>query len=76
MRTTMAGAASDPAALQAAFSKLAGLSPNGGWAWRSIAQKGADAAKAGDVAEAKKQCKACHDQYREQYKQQYRARKI
>jgi hypothetical protein len=76
MRTTMAGAASDPAALQGAFTKLAGLSPNGGWAWRSIAQKGADAAKAGDVAEAKKQCKACHDQYREQYKQQYRARKF
>jgi hypothetical protein len=75
MRGTMS-AATDAPALQAAFSRLAGLSPNGGWQWRAIAQAGADAAKGGDVAAAKKQCKACHDQYREQYRQQYRARKF
>ena len=57
MRTTM-GAASTPEALTAAFTRAASLSPNGGWAWRSIAQKGAELAKGGDAAAAKKQCKA------------------
>jgi hypothetical protein len=75
MRGTM-GPAKTPDELNAAFTRLAGLSPNGGWQWRSIAQKGAELAKGGDAAAAKKQCKACHDQYKESYKQQYRARKF
>jgi len=75
MRGTM-GSAKTPEELTAAFNRVAGLSPNGGWQWRAIAQKGAELAKGGDTAAAKKQCKACHDQYREPYKQQYRARKF
>jgi hypothetical protein len=75
MRGTMV-TASTPEALAAAFTRVAGLSPSGGWAWRGIAQKGAELAKGGDVAAAKQQCKACHDQHREAYKAQYRARKF
>jgi hypothetical protein len=75
MRTTMTGA-STPDALAAGFARLVGASPNGGWTWSAIAKKGVESAKAGDTAAAKQQCKACHDQYRNQYKQQYRARKF
>jgi hypothetical protein len=75
MRGTMSGATT-PEQLAAAFARVAGMSPNGGWSWRAIANKGAEAAKAGDVPAAKAQCKACHDAYKEPYKQQYRARKI
>ncbi len=75
MRGTMAGA-STPEALTAAFNRCAGLSPNGGWSWRAISQKGAELAKGGDTAGAKKQCAACHGQYKESYKTTYRGRKI
>ncbi len=75
MRNTM-GIARTPEELTVAFTRASALSPNGGWQWRSIAQKGAELAKGGDAPAAKKQCKACHDQYKESYKQQYRARKI
>jgi hypothetical protein len=75
MRGTM-GSAKTPEELTAAFTRASALSPSGGWQWRAIAQKGAELAKGGDAAAAKKQCKACHDQYKEPYKQQYRARKI
>ena len=75
MRAAMTSA-STPEALAAAFGRVSGMSPNGGWSWGAIAKKGVDAAKAGDVAGAKAQCKACHDAYKEPYKGQYRARKI
>lgn len=68
--------ASTPEALEGAFRRVAALSPNGGWQWTAIAQKGAELAKSGDTAGAKKQCKTCHDQYRDAYKSQYRGRKI
>jgi hypothetical protein len=75
MRGQISGAQTGPA-LEAAFNRLAGLSPNPGWAWASISKKGAELAKDGDVAGAKAQCKACHDQHRDAYKKQFRARKI
>jgi hypothetical protein len=75
MRGTMGGAKT-PEALAAAFSRVARMSPNGGWSWASIAKKGADLAKAGDVKGAKGQCAACHSAYKAQYKAQYRGRKI
>jgi hypothetical protein len=75
MRGTMTSA-STPEALEAAFKRVAALSPNAGWQWTAMAAKGAELVKAGDVASAKKQCKACHDAYKEPYKAQYRARKL
>lgn len=75
MRGEMTGASSGPA-MAAAFAHAANLSPNGGWQWRAISQKGAELAKAGDTAAAKAQCKACHDAYKEPYKASFRARPI
>jgi hypothetical protein len=69
-------AASTPEALEAAFTRVAGLSPSPGWQWSAIAKKGAELAKSGDVAAAKAQCKACHDAHREAYKSGFRGRKI
>jgi hypothetical protein len=78
MQKVMRGlaSASTPEALEAAFTRVAALSPNAGWQWTAIAKKGAELAKSGDTATAKKQCKACHDQHRDAYKSQYRARKL
>jgi len=70
------GSASTPEALEAAFTRVAGMSPSASWSWASIAKKGAELAKAGDVAGAKKQCGACHTAHREPYKAQYRARPL
>jgi hypothetical protein len=68
--------ASTPEALAAAFKRVATLSPNPSWQWAAIANKGAELARSADIAAAKKQCKACHDPYRNAYKAQYRARKL
>jgi len=65
-----------PDTLTAAFTRVAGMSPDPAWAWVAIATRGADLANAGDVAGAKGQCKACHDAYREAYRARFRARKI
>ncbi len=75
MRGEVAGAGTGPG-LAAAFAHVANLSPNGGWQWRAMSQKGAELAKSGDTAGAKAQCKACHDAYKEQYKSTYRARPV
>lgn len=75
MRGQMASAKT-PEALAAAFTRVSRMSPNGGWSWASIAKKGADLAKAGDVKGAKAQCAACHSAYKAPYKAQYRAKKI
>ena len=69
------GTASSPEALEAAFNRIASVSPNAGWQWASIARKGAELAKSGDTVAAKKQCKVCHDQYRDVYRTQYRGKK-
>jgi hypothetical protein len=65
-----------PDTLTAAFTRVAGMSPDPAWAWVAIATRGADLANAGDVAGAKGQCKACHDAYREPYRQLHRARRL
>jgi cytochrome c556 len=39
--------------------------------WESIAQKGAAAAKRGDMANARAACKNCHEKYRDAYKAKY-----
>jgi hypothetical protein len=62
--------------LTAAFSLVAGLSPDPEWAWVAIATRGADLANAGDLARAKGQCVACHDAYREAYKARHRPRPL
>ena len=69
-------AAQDLPALAAALEQAAKLGPPGYGNWASIANDGAKAAKAGDLAAAKASCRTCHDQYKQKYKDQHRARKI
>ena len=79
MQRFMRGAmetAHTPGTLTAAFTRLAGMSPDPAWAWVAIATRGADLANAGDLAGAKGQCKACHDAYREPYRTLHRARTL
>ncbi|HSO41186.1 MAG TPA: hypothetical protein VLT33_52025 [Labilithrix sp.] len=65
-----------PDTLTAAFTRVAGMSPEAAWSWVAIATRGANLANAGDVAGAKAQCDVCHDAYREPYRAQHRARPL
>jgi len=62
--------------LTAAFTRVAGMSPDPSWAWVAIATRGADLANAGDLPAAKAQCRACHDTYREKYRSHHRTRPL
>jgi hypothetical protein len=69
-------AANDLPALATALDKTASFAPAGYTNWASIAKDGAKAAKAGDMTAAKASCRTCHDQYKDKYKKEMRARKI
>jgi hypothetical protein len=62
--------------LQTALEKIVTLAPPGYTNWASIAKDGAAAAKSGDLTAAKASCRTCHDQYKQKYKTEMRARKI
>ncbi|HET8933070.1 MAG TPA: hypothetical protein VFN67_06520 [Polyangiales bacterium] len=71
----------DTKALAAAFEKSASLVPDPKWndgdtGWAKIAKAGADAAKGGDVAAAKKECKTCHKAWRDKYKKEFRTKPV
>lgn len=71
----------DAKALAAAFEKSATLVPDPKWnegdnGWAKIAKAGADAAKSGDIAAAKKECKTCHKAWRDKYKKEFRTKPI
>jgi hypothetical protein len=67
---------SDLAALATALDKIVGFGPAGYANWASIAKDGAAAARSGDLTAAKASCRSCHDQYKQKYKTEMRARKI
>jgi hypothetical protein len=69
-------AASDFPALATALDKVAAFAPAGYTNWASIAKDGAKAARAQDMTAAKASCRTCHDQYKDKYKKEMRARKI
>ncbi|MBS2014624.1 MAG: hypothetical protein JST00_17180 [Deltaproteobacteria bacterium] len=69
-------AANDLPALATALDKIVGFAPPGYTNWASIAKDGAKAARAGDMTAAKASCRTCHDQYKQKYKTELRARKI
>jgi hypothetical protein len=62
--------------LATALDKIVGFAPPGFPNWASIAKDGAGAARSGDLAAAKASCRTCHDQYKQKYKTEVRARKI
>ena len=71
----------DTKALAAAFEKAAGFAPDPKWndgdtGWSKIAKEGAAAASKGDLAGAKKECKACHKAWRDKYKQTFRTKPV
>jgi cytochrome c553 len=63
-------------ALATALDKIVDLAPPGYTNWASIAKDGAAAARSGDLAAAKASCRSCHDQYKQKYKTEMRARKL
>ncbi len=78
-----ANASGDMAALNAALTKVAGMSPDKSWNgsdakanWDAIANAGAAATKAGDAAGVKAACKSCHDAFKQKYKDQYRTKPV
>jgi cytochrome c553 len=68
--------ANDGPKLGAALDDIVGFAPAGYPRWASIAKDGASAARSGDVAAAKAACRSCHEQYRDKYRAEMRARKI
>ena len=63
-------------ALAVALEKMQAFAPPGYTNWVSISKDGAAAAKSGDLAAAKQSCRTCHEQYKQKYKTEMRARKI
>lgn len=66
----------DGPGLAAALDKIATFAPPGYTNWVSISKDGAAAARSGDIPATKASCRACHDQYKQKYKTEMRARKI
>ena len=73
---TPAMAARSPEALAQLFDRIQSLDPPGYAGWKSIAGRGAAAARAGDVEGCRLVCKSCHDQYRRAYRAKDRARPL
>ncbi len=78
MRKNIAPAvtANDAPALAKAMDKLATMSPDPSWAWADIAKQSAEAARRGDMDEARKACRACHTTHKPVWRQKYRLRPI
>lgn len=85
MRTKLvaANAAGDMPALAAALDKIAKLSPDSSWngtdvdqSWDAISKVGAAAARANDPAKVKAACQACHDAWKDKYKEMFRTRPV
>ena len=71
----------DTAALAKGLKQAARLAPDPSWnggerGWNVIADSGAAAATAGDLAEVKRACKTCHKDFRAKYKELHRKRPI
>ena len=67
-------------AVATSFDKVATISPDASWSdWAKISKDGAAAArKGGDEGTqgAKAACKACHDKYKNDYKQKFRTKAV
>lgn len=74
--TNTAVTTNDLPALATALDKTASFAPAGYTNWATISKDGAKAARAGDMTAAKASCRTCHDQYKQKYKTEMRARKI
>lgn len=62
----------DTARLTQTFEQVAAHAPPGFSGWDTIAKKGADAARQGDIKAVKAECKACHDDLRSRFRKEIR----
>ncbi len=70
-------AENNAAALAAGLQQTAALVPDPAWSsWVSMAKRGADAAKRGDIGAARASCKACHDAWRDAYRAKFRLQPV
>jgi hypothetical protein len=69
-------AAKDTAALARALDRVATFSPDPSWSWAEMSVKAADAARRGDMAEARKSCQGCHNAYKAQWQEKFRTRAV
>jgi len=78
MRTNISPAvvANDAGALAKALDRVAALSPDPSWDWSEISRRGAEAARRGDIDEARKSCRECHDAYKALWREKYRSKAV
>jgi hypothetical protein len=79
MRQNVASAvaANDSAALAKALDRIAGMAPEGSWgSWVEMSKAAADAARNGDMPEARKSCQGCHNAYKAKWRETYRTRAV
>jgi hypothetical protein len=70
-------AANDSGALASALDRLAGMAPEPSWSsWVEISKVAAEAARRGDMAEARKSCQGCHTAYKTKWRERYRTRAV
>ncbi len=69
-------ASGTPEALVAVFERIERIDPPGYDGWKAIASQGAAAARASNVDGCRVACKACHDQYRQRYRDTDRRRPL
>ena len=73
--------AHDLAKLASGLARVPAFVPDPSWnagadGWSALAEAGASAAKAGDLASTQKACKSCHRTWRNKYKASFRLRPL
>lgn len=73
--------AGDTAAVARAYTRVATMAPAPAWnqgtpSWRAMAESGAASATAGNLREARTQCRACHQAFRTRYRAEFRLRPV
>ena len=74
--TAAAMSAQDFDGLATALDKIATFAPPGYANWSSISKDGANAARAQNLDAVKAACRGCHNQYKDKYKKEMRARPL
>ena len=64
------------ARLAAVLDRVAAATPDPTWTWTAIARQGAVAARAGDLASARKACAQCHEPYKAPWRASHRTKQV
>jgi hypothetical protein len=68
--------AGDNVRLANALDQLVSHVPAGYVGWEAAAKRAAEAARGGDTAAVKVECKSCHDQFRERFRSEMRGARL